>query len=150
MIISYGQQFRKNSQTPKKTSFIWFWFNAALHLNYSNICFHPHLAAHWVDLLIIFENSVIFIVLSSSKTLMAPYFRAKFLCLAFKALKKIGPPSRPHICSAQGWISHSAKTVSWLAHKYSTLLDILPPWCLFPYYVNYLFFLSAFQMTGVN
>lgn len=103
------------------------------------------LSAHWVDLLIIFENSVIFVVLSSSKTLMAPYFRAKFLCLAFKALKKIGP-----ICSAQGWISHSAKTVSWLAHKYSTLLDILPWWCLFPCYVNYLFFLSTFQMTGVN
>lgn len=55
------------------------------------------LSIHLVDLLMIFENSVIFIVLSSSKTLMVPYCRAKFLCLAFKAFKKIGPPSQPHI-----------------------------------------------------
>lgn len=107
----------KTSQTPKKASITLFRCDGISHPHYYNILLFRLL---W-RILLCSLNSVIFRVLPSLKTLMAPYSWAKFPSLAFKAFMKISSLASLIFMSYSG-ISCSARTDSLLAHKYSFFL----------------------------
>lgn len=81
--------FWKNPQNLKRAPLMPFQFYASPCLYCYSICFHSYFSNPSVVFSNVLWVTKIFIVFSISKTLMTPYFRAKFLCLDLKSFKKI-------------------------------------------------------------